>query len=153
MCARCCRTLAFCGGRFWLTTIKSQARHLRLYACCADITRITECRPISRPSTYSTGRSRSVGDGRCCDAASAGGSTGCSRIGSLYVGFLPPALCILGRKNALLSELEIRAQCGNSARWDPCGWRSTCSASNRPYRDRVLCLAAEAPAEVCGAVK
>jgi predicted metalloprotease len=47
-----------------------------------------------------------------------------------------PALFILGRSSALLSGPEIRAQCGNSARWDLCGGRLAQSRVNRPYRDR-----------------
>jgi hypothetical protein len=91
---------------------------------CADITRTTACRPISRRSMSSAGRSRIAGGSRFGDAASAGGSTGRGWIGLLTGGLQELALFIPGRKHALLSKPEIRAQCGNSARWDLYGGRS-----------------------------
>jgi hypothetical protein len=47
----------------------------------------------------------------------------------------------LGRlpSNASTSEPEARAQCGSSARWDPCGGRPesvSTTTKGRPYRDR-----------------
>jgi hypothetical protein len=50
------------------------------------------------------------------------------------------ALFTLGRSSALLSEPEIRAQCGNSARWNLCGGRLAQSRVNCPYRDRPFAL-------------
>jgi hypothetical protein len=103
--------------------------------CCAVITRITACRPTSRHSTCSGGRLRIAGLSRFGDEASAAASTGREWIDSRNNGFLVPALFILGRNSALLSEPKIRAQCGSSARWDLCGGRLARSRVNRPYRD------------------
>jgi len=91
--------------------------------CCAVIMRITACRPTSRRSTCSGRRLRTAGSSRFGDEASDVASTGRGWIGSRNSGFLVRALFILGRSNALLSEPEIRAQCGCSARWDLCGGR------------------------------
>ena len=104
--------------------------------CCAVITRITACRPTSRHSTCSGGRLRIAGLSRFGDEASAAASTGREWIDSRNNGFLVPALFILGRNSALLSEPKIRAQCGSSARWDLCGGRLARSRVNRPYRDQ-----------------
>ena len=89
--------------------------------CSAGITRITACQPTSRRSTCSGPRLRTAGSSRFGDEASAAASTGRGWIGSRNSGFLVPALFILGRSSALLSEPEIRAQCGSSARWNLCG--------------------------------
>jgi len=111
--------------------------------CCADITRITACRPISRRSTCSGRRLRIAGSSRFGDEASAAASTGRGWIGSRNSGFLVPALFILGRSSALLSGPEIRAQCGSSARWDLCGGRLAQSRVNRPYRDHSVARSPE----------
>ena len=106
--------------------------------CFADITRITACQPTSRRSTCSGRRLRTAGSSRFGDEVSAVASTGRGWIGSRNSGFLVRALFILGRSSALLSEPEIRAQCGNSARWDLCGGRLAQSCANRPYRDHCI---------------
>ena len=105
--------------------------------CCAVITRITAYRPTSRLSTCSGGRLRIAGSSRFGDEASAPASTGRGWIGSRNSGFLELALFILGRSSALPSGPKIRAQCGNSARWDLCGGRLAQPRVNRPYRDRL----------------
>jgi hypothetical protein len=102
---------------------------------CAGITRITVCRPTSRRSTCSGQRLRIAGSSRFGDEASAAASTGRGWIVWPHSGFLVPASFTLGRSSALLSEPEIRAQCGSSARWDLCGGRLAQSRVNRPYRD------------------
>ena len=100
--------------------------------CSAGITRITACQPTSRRSTCSGPRLRTAGSSRFGDAASVGASTGREWIASQNGGFLGPALSTLGRNSALLSEPEIRAQCGSSARWDLCGGRLTRSRVQPP---------------------
>jgi hypothetical protein len=63
----------------------------------------------------------------------------------------PPACCIPGLTSASTFGPEARAQCGSSARWDPCGGRpEPDGAKGRPYRDQRSCIAAlvSAPVEI-----
>ena len=118
-------------------TNRSSRRVNGCVPCCVDITRITECRPTLRRSTCSGRRSRIAGSSRSGDAASAAASTGHGWIVSPNSGSHEPALSTLGRSSALLSDPEIRAQCGSPARWDLCGGRLESSTTkSRPYRDR-----------------
>ncbi len=66
-----------------------------------------------------------LGDG--CRPSSSGGS-------HAHVFSIP------GPNSAFASEPKARAQCGNSARWDPCGGRPEPKGKGRPYRDPCIAI-------------
>lgn len=82
-------------------------------------------------------RSLDAGDVRFGGVVSVDGSTGIACSAWQHAGFHLPALFILGLRLALTFGPEIRAQCGNSARWDLCGGAArSLRTKSRPYRDR-----------------
>jgi hypothetical protein len=97
--------------------------------------RITPCRRTFTRSAVSERRLAVRGACRFGDAVSATGCPGNGWRQSSSVGSLAPVFSIPGLSSAFASEPKARAQCGSSARWDPCGGRPEPRGKGRPYRD------------------
>jgi hypothetical protein len=78
------------------------------------------------------------GASRFGDAVSATGCPGNGWLQSSSGGSPAPAFSIPGLSSAFASEPKARAQCGSSARWDPCGGRPEPRGKGRPYRDQLI---------------